>query len=302
MEAYMAQGIIVFQSGQLAVGRDHLEQAVALYTPDDHPFYVAHAGLDPGVTSLSRLSWTLWLLGYPEQALVRSQQTLTLARDLGHVHSLAMVCNFAAILHLLRGEDTVVEEQVEAATALATRHHLHQWLEQAAILRGWYLARHGHGAAGVAQMQQALMTYRKRHAQYQVWFLALLAQAYGQHGESTAGLERLDEALALAAHNVMDSWWEPELHRLKGVLLLTQSPANHAEAETCFLAALDIAQRQQAKAWELRAAMSLSRLWQQQGKREKACQLLAPIYDWFTEGFDTADLQEARGLLAELSS
>jgi predicted ATPase len=302
MEAYMAQGIIVFQSGQLAVGRDHLEQAVALYTPDDHPFYVAHASLDPGVTSLSRLSWTLWLLGYPEQALVRSQQTLTLARDLGHVHSLAMVCNFAAILHLLRGEDAMVEEQVEAATALATRHHLHQWLEQAAILQGWYLARHGQGAAGVAQMQQALTTYRKRHAQYQVWFLALLAEAYGQHGENTAGLERLDEALALAAHNVMDSWWEPELHRLKGVLLLTQSPANHAEAETCFLAALDMARLQQAKAWELRAAMSLSRLWQQQGKREEACQLLAPIYGWFTEGFDTADLQEAGGLLARLSS
>jgi adenylate cyclase len=288
--------------GQLAGARDHLEQAIALYTSHNHRFYVAHASIDPGVTSLSRLSWTLWLLGYPEQALSRSQQTLTLARDLGHVHSLTMVCDLAAFLHLLRGEDVAVQEQVEAATALATRHHLHQWLEQAAILRGWYLTRHGQDTTGVTQMQQALMAYRKRHAQYQVWFLALLAEAYGQHGESTAGLERLNEAFALAAHNVLDSCWEPELHRLKGALLLTQSSANHAEAETCFLAALDMARRQQARAWELRTARSLSRLWQQQGKREEAHQLLAPIYGWFTEGFDTADLQEARGLLVELSN
>jgi predicted ATPase len=205
-------------------------------------------------------------------------------------------------LHTLRGEDAAVHEQVEAATALATRHHLHQWLEQSAILRGWYLARHGQDAAGVAQMQQALTTYRQRHTQYQVRFLALLAEVYGQHGQSATGLERLDEAFALAAHNVLDTCWEPELHRCKGVLLLTQSPTNHAEAETCFLAALEVARRQQAKAWELRAATSLSRLWQQQGKREEARQLLAPIYGWFTEGLETADLQEARGLLAELSS
>ena len=101
---------------------------------------------------------------------------------------------------------------------------------------------------------------------------------------------------------MLDSCWEPELHRLKGTLLLTQSPANHAEAEACFRSALAVAQQQQARAWELRTAMSLSRLWQQQGKCEEARQLLAPIYGWFTEGFDTADLQEARGLLAELSS
>jgi tetratricopeptide (TPR) repeat protein len=125
MEAHMAQGTWMLHVGQLAGARDHLEQAVALYTPDDHRFYVAHASIDPGVTSLSRLSWTLWLLGYPEQALVCGQQTLTLARDLGHVHSLAMVCDHDAFLHTLRGEDAAVHEQVEAATALATRHHLH---------------------------------------------------------------------------------------------------------------------------------------------------------------------------------
>jgi predicted ATPase len=241
------------------------------------------------------------LLGYPEQALVRSQQTLMLAHDLGHVHSLAMACSLAAILHQLRGDDVALQEQVETATALATRHHLQQWLEQAAILRGWYLARHGQGAASVAQMQQAVTTYRKRHALYQVWFLALLAEVYGQHGQSATALEQLDEAFALAAHNTFDSCWEPELHRLKGALLLTQPPPNHAEAETSFLAALDMARRQQAKSWELRAATSLARLWQQQGKRQAAHDLLAPVYDWFTEGFDTADLQEARALLESMA-
>jgi predicted ATPase len=150
-------------------------------------------------------------------------------------------------------------------------------------------------------MQQAVTTYRQRHALYQVWFLALLAEAYGQHGQSATGLARLDEALALAAHNVLDACWQPELHRLKGVLLLRQSPAHHAEAESCFLTALDMARHQQAKAWELRTGISLSRLWQQQGKHAEAGELLAPLYGWFTEGFDTAHLQEARGLLEELS-
>jgi predicted ATPase len=212
-----------------------------------------------------------------------------------------MVCNFAAFLHVLRGENEAVQQQVEAATALATRHHLLQWLEQSAILRGWYVARPGQDAAGVAQMQQAVTTYRQRHTQYQVRFLALLAEVYGQHGQSATGLERLDEAFALAAHNVLDSCWEPELHRLKGVLLLTQSPTNYAEAERCFRSALDMARRQQARSWELRIGISLSRLWQQQGKHAEAHELLAPMYGWFTEGFDTADLQEARGLLEELS-
>src|SRR5262245_36780792 len=132
-----------------------------------------------------------------------------------------------------------------------------------------------------------------------LYFLALLAEAYGTGGQPAAGLEVLAEALT-RVDTTRDRWYEPEIYRLKGALLLQRSAGNHAEAQTCFQDALDVARTQQAKALELRAAMSLSRLWQQQGKQTEARQLLASIYDWFTEGFDTADLQEARALLEAL--
>jgi predicted ATPase len=131
-------------------------------------------------------------------------------------------------------------------------------------------------------------------------FWGLLAEVYGQAGQTVEGLARLTEALA-AAHSTGDCWWEAELYRLKGELLMSRSVGDHAEADTYFNCALDIARRQQAKSLKLRAAMSLVRLWQRQGKREEARQLLAPIYGWFTEGFDTADLQDAQTLLAALA-
>ena len=175
----------------------------------------------------------------------------------------------------------------------------------------------GHGEEGITQIRQALAAYRSAGAtRDRPYYLALLAEASAQGGQTTEGLEALAEALALLATSGV-RWWEAELHRLRGELLLqsgVQSPESSvlthhsalrmphaAEAEACFQQALDIARRQQAKSLELRAAMSLSRLWQQQGKRAEARELLAPIYGWFTEGFDTADLQEAKALLEELS-
>ena len=129
--------------------------------------------------------------------------------------------------------------------------------------------------------------------------LSLLAEAYGKAGQVEAGLQTLAEALALV-NQTQERFYEAEMYRLQGELLLARSAEHHAEAETCFRHALDVAHRQQAKSWELRAATSLSRLWQQQGKRAKARELLAPIYGWFTEGFDTTDLQEVRALLEAL--
>jgi predicted ATPase len=289
--------------GQFASARGHLEQAIAHYDPLDHGLYVTQSSLDPGVNSLSRYSWTLWFLGYPEQAMAQGQKTLILARDLGHVHSLTLSYGFAAILHLCCRDDEAVQEHAEATMALATQHDLYQWQCTAAILQAWYLAHHDRREEYLTGLHQAVVSYRQRLALYLEWFLALLAQVYGQYGQPETGLELLTEAFKIVNDKGQEeaSCWIPELYRFKGVLLLSLSADHQAEAEACLDRALDIARGQEAKSWELRAAASLGRLWQQQGKRDQARNLLAPVYSWFTEGFDTADLQEAKALLDELA-
>jgi predicted ATPase len=183
---------------------------------------------------------------------------------------------------------------------LATEHGFTAFMAGGAIMRSWLLAEQGQSAAGVSQMRQGLADYRQTGTHASVGFyLGLLAEAYGKGDQPEEGLTVVAEALELV-QQTEDRVYEAEIYRLQGELLLTRAAAHHLEAEACFQQALTIARRQQAKAWELRAAMSLSRLWQQQGKPAEARALLAPIYDWFTEGFDTADLQDARALLQAL--
>jgi predicted ATPase len=173
---------------------------------------------------------------------------------------------------------------------------------QGTILRGWALAAQGQREEGIAQIRQGLVAFRTTGGELnRTYYLALLAEVYGQGGQVDEGLRALNEALA-GVQSGRERWWEAELYRLKGETLLAQAGTTQkcAEAEQCFHVALETARRQQAKSLELRAATSLSRLWQQQGKRDAARQLLAEVYGWFTEGFDTADLCEARALLAEL--
>jgi predicted ATPase len=169
------------------------------------------------------------------------------------------------------------------------------------ILRGWALTVQGEAAEGIAQILKGFDIHRATGAEVEKpYFLALLADAYGKVGQPEEGLTVLVEALAIA-EKTEERYWEAELRRRKGELLLIQQGQEVGEAEECFQKALDIALRQQAKSLELRAAMSLSRLWQQQGKQEEARQMLGDIYGWFTEGFDTSDLQEAKALLDELA-
>ena len=221
------------------------------------------------------------------------------------------------MLHQCRCEAPLTQARAEAILTLGTEQGNPQVLERGMCLRGWALAASGHEEEGITQIRQALATYRSAGAtRDRPYYLALLAEASAQGGQTTEGLEALAEALALLATSGV-RWWEAELHRLRGELLLqsgVQSPESsvfthhaarrmphEAEAEACFQQALDIARRQQAKSLELRAGMSLSRLWQQQGKRAEAYELLAPIYGWFAEGFDTTDLQEAKALLEALT-
>ncbi len=285
--------------GEFPLARAYLEQGMALYDAQQHHSHAFLYVRDPGVDCYSYAAWVLWLLGYPDQALQRSTAALTLARELSHPFSLASTLDFAGVLHNFRQEGQATQEQAEAAMALSTEQGFPHWLAMGTILRGWALARPRE--EGTAQIRQGLAAWRAAGAELaRPYFLTLLAETCEQGGPAEEGLSILAEALA-AVHKTGERFYEAELYRLQGELLLARSTRQTAEAEICLHQALDIARRQQAKSLELRAAMSLSRLWQRQGKRAAARQLLAEIYDWFTEGFDTADLQEAKVLLEELS-
>jgi predicted ATPase len=169
------------------------------------------------------------------------------------------------------------------------------------VLQGWALARQGAGTDGIARLRKGLAAYRATGAEaFSTYYLALLAETQLRGGQTEDGLSVVAEALSLVGRND-ERWWEAELHRLKGLLALQEMAPDERKAEICFQQTLDVARRQQAKSWELRASTSLARLWRDQGRRTEAHGLLAPIYGWFTEGFDTMDLKEAKALLAELA-
>jgi TOMM system kinase/cyclase fusion protein len=296
VSAHHALGSMLFYAGAVADAHTHFAQGIALYDPQQFLY-----GEDAGVACRSFAARTLWFLGYPDQGLAQSQQAVTLAQQRAHPLSLNYALRIAAMFHQFRREVRVAQERAEASIRLATEQGFPYWIAFGTILRGWALTHQGQAQAGVEQMHQGLTAWRATGAEIQVpLFLALLAEAHGTLGEPEAGLAVLAEALVHGEHTG-ERYLEAEIHRLKGELLLQQSSSNQTEAETCFHQAITIAQNQQAKSWELRAATSLARLWHQQGKRQEAYDLLAPVYHWFTEGFDTADLKDAKALLDELT-
>src|SRR5262249_34613893 len=299
--AHSAVGETLFWLGAVAAAHAHFTQGIVLYDPKQHRASAFLYGEDAGVVCYSFAAWTLWCLGYPDQALARSHEAVTLAQQLAHPFSLADALSGAAIFHQLRREARCTQKRAEAAITLAMEQEFQYFMAFDSILRGWAVAYQGQAQEGIEQINQGLMDYRATGAELlRPYFLALLAEAHGTMEQPEEGLTALTEALTFA-ETTGERWYEPELYRLKGELLLQQSSDNQAEAENCFQQAIAIAQNQQAKAWELRAATSLARLWQQQGKRQEAYDLLAPVYGWFTEGFDTADLIDAKALLDELT-
>jgi predicted ATPase len=286
--------------GEFSAAQGHLERGMTLYDPEQHRSLASLYGQDQGVTCRSWAALALWCLGYPDQALQQSHEALTLAQELAHPFSLAYAMCFAGMFCQLRREVQAAQERATAEIALCTEQGFALYLARGTILRGWALAEQGQGEEGRAQMHQGMAAYQATGSEvFRPYYLAFLAEAYGKAGQAEEGLTMLAEALT-AVHKTGERFYEAELYRLKGELLMARSAAHHMEAETCFRQALDVARCQQAKSWELRAALSLSRLWQQQGERAKAQDLLAPIYGWFTEGFGTADLQEAKALLEAL--
>jgi predicted ATPase len=206
-----------------------------------------------------------------------------------------------ALVCQCRRDVVATQAHADALLALAAAHRLPLRAAQGRLLQGWVLAMQGEAAAGVAHLRQALASPDVGPESLRSYWLAALAEAYGRAGQPQAGLQVLAEAMTLMATTEI-RWWEAEVYRLQGELLLQLLRPDVGQAEACFQQALEVARRQQARALELRAALSLARLWQGQGQYAAACQLLAEIYGWFTEGFGTADLQEAQALLAELKA
>jgi class 3 adenylate cyclase/predicted ATPase len=302
--AHRVLGTTLLFMGAFASARPHLEQCLALYDPQRHRSLASQYAQDPGVAGGSHLAWTLWMLGYPDQALEKSRDALALARTLSHPHSLVYALGNAERVHRFRGEVPVAQKLFEEKMTLATERRFAYYLAAGMVQQGWMLIAQGRVEEGIATMRQGLAAVRNPGPGGEVPYrLAQLAEAYGMVGQTDQGLSTLNEALDLV-HHTEERRWEAELYRLQGELLRKAAGGvQRAEwtPQACFQHALEIARRQQAKSLELRAAMSLARLWQQQGKRDEAHALLAPIYGWFTEGFDTADLQEAKALLEELS-
>jgi predicted ATPase len=300
LEAHDTLGIILSNLGEYTTARTHLEQGIALTDPAVQRALAERQGEALGVHCLAVAANTLWCLGYPTQAVWRSQEALALAQELAHPYSLTVTRYWAARLHHLRRDVPAVQAQANALLALATAHEFPHFVAHGTCWHGWVLAMQDEGEAGMAQLHQgfaALLATGERVSQ--PIYLVLLAEAVGHTGQVEEGLRLLAEALAAFEANGRGDMLA-EAYRLQGALLLRQAVPDASQAEACFQQALAIARRQQAKSWELRAAMSLSHLWRQQGKRTEAYELLAPVYGWFSEGFDTADLQEAKALLEEL--
>jgi DNA-binding winged helix-turn-helix (wHTH) protein/predicted ATPase len=309
MHAHLGLGGILYCLGAFAAVRAHIEQGLALYDPQTHTPAVSDAVHDPEVVGRCCAAGALWHLGYPEQARQHLDAALTRAQELAHPFTLAQVFYCATTFALVRREVQVARERADALITLATAQGFPFQLASGRLCRGLVLIEQGQQEEGMRQIQQGLAAHRATGAAAgQPYALAFLARAYGQDGQSNKGRQVLDEALTLV-HRTGERCYEAELYRLKGELLLQEGKSPKAqslgqrlaEAEQSFRQALAVARSQQAKTLELRAAMSLGRLWQQQGRCSEARRLLAEVYGWFTEGFDTADLQEAKALLEALA-
>jgi predicted ATPase len=287
-------------AGAFASARTHLEQAVALYDPKEHHRFAAIYAQDPGAPAFAWLAWSLAVLGYSDQALSRHREAWLHARDTLHPNTLAQVLFCGCTVRQLLGHRKAVRDQAEALSVLATEQGFPFWRAMAIVFRGWALALESGPDQSSVEIRSGLTAYSETAAEIWVpYFLALLADVHVAAGQTSKAIPVLSEAIG-RMEKTGGRWFEAELHRRKGEILLRMPQGDAVEAEARFRRSIEVSQEQRAKLWELRAATSLARLWRDHGRRHEAHDLLAPIHDWFTEGFDTADLEEAKALLDEL--
>jgi predicted ATPase len=304
--AHVFSGTVLYFTGKFVLSQQHFVEGVALYDVRKHSPHVSDVVQDPGVHCHCYLAEILWLQGYADQARQLCHQALGLARQLAHSHSMVVALASAAFLHNRLGKHGAAQGFAQELITLAHEQGFPQWLAVGTVRQGWILVVQGQAEKGLAQMRQGLAIFQVTGAKLAIpSFFCELAWAHGRARRVEEGLALVTEALGMIA-KTEERVSEAELYRIKGELLLSREGKNQkakttVEAEKCFWQAIHVACRQKAKALELRAVINLSRLWQSQGRRQQARRLLAEIYGWFTEGFDTADLQEARTLLQELT-
>jgi predicted ATPase len=287
--------------GEVVSAHEHIERSLSLYDPIQHHSLAFRYGLDPGSASSAYTAMTLWVLGFPDQALRRSLEALTLAQERTHPFSLGYVLHIVACLACLRRDWSSASEYVDTGLTLAHEHGFPAWLLFGSLLQGWTRVGQGQLDVGITQQQENLATFQATGTELLMpWLLIELADAHKKAGRPDEGRLLLGEALDNMSRTEQ-RFWESEVYRLQGECLFALPVPDTSKAESCFQRAISIAQNQSAKSWELRAATSLAKLWQGQGKRQEAYDLLDPVYSWFTEGFDTADLIDAKALLDELS-
>jgi predicted ATPase len=296
---HLSSGRTLMLAGKFAASRSHLEAGIALYDPISHGSLVHHTTTHPHVNSQAILGIDLFCLGFPAQAFAQSVPAIAEARRLAHPQTLAVTLGIGAILLSLVGDDAALDEWVDQLVAVTTEQDIPSWRALGTIHRGWVRVKNGDVTEGVFLLRNGMAAYRAIGAElFMPHYIALLAGACELAGQIEEAVTLLDDGLQIAGRT-RERWLEAELNRHKGELLLRQGYSE--AAEDLYRKALSIAREKEAKLWELRAAASLARLRRDQGRRAEARDLLAPVYGWFTEGFDTADLKEAKVLLDALA-
>ncbi len=298
--AHRLMGTSLLHTGDIAEGRTHYSQALALYDPSEHRPLATRFGSDARVTALSFRSWALWVLGYPEAALADAYLSLKDARELGQAVSLMVALSVSGLTHIFCGNYVEASEQSDEVVPLAGEKGAIIWQAFGMMNRGCAMALIGRASDAVQIMTSGATAFRSTGATVimPLW-LSYWARAYAELGQIDDARRCVSEAMT-AMETSKESWCEADVYRIAGKMALMSPDPDAKKAEAYFERALAVARKQQAKSWELRAAMSMARLWGDHGKREAARELLAPVYGWFTEGFDTLDLKEAKALLDEL--
>ncbi|MCZ6678256.1 MAG: AAA family ATPase [Candidatus Poribacteria bacterium] len=301
MPAHLTVGVAQFWFGEFVPAQEHLNQCIAIDDPELGSHFTALYGSDIGLLSFNFAAWNLCHLGHLDEARERTDQALAKAQEQSHTFSQVAALGIAAIVHQCRREPHLAQERAEAAMTLSDEQGFTFWSTWATAIWGWALAEQGRTEEGITQIRKGLAgSQAARSTLFCTCTLVLLAEAYRKVGLTEEGLTVLNEARA-AIEKTEHRQYEAEVYRLQAEFLLMTGKTD-SEVEACFLKALEIARRQQAKVFELRTVISLSRLWQRQGKKEEALKVLEEIYQWFNEGLDTADLVEAKALLEELSA
>jgi predicted ATPase len=299
--AHYALAQSLMYNGDYPAALAHFETAASLYRPDEHRDSAFRYGQNIGVAAFVQLSWALWHRGYPDQSACTADRALAYSRELGHAHTLSRALAAAGVAAVFARDVATVHARSNDCVALASEHGFPLWAAFGRILQGWADAQKGEATTGIARIRDGLAAFEAIGTRQNApLYLALPAEALALAGKIEEGLATLDDALAKVAASG-EKGGSAEIHRLRGELtgrLLCPDPA---KTEKSFRTALAIAREQGTRGYELRAATSLARLWSEQGRRGEARDLLAPVYGWFTEGFDTADLKDAKRLLDALA-